>query len=262
MFNIDDANADVGMYNFDAQRLARVTYTSEFEGIPVWTPDGSRISFAAEKGPGLQIFWKDWSDPRGMPGATAGPKAPDEPIAPGEFPRVPYAFSPDGRFLAFTEVHPETRRDIWIAQMGAGAKAPYPFVVTPFQDTQPSFSPNGDWIIYESNESGDAIYARPFPGPGERIQLTPNGSSSGRWARNGELFYWMFGRMFAVTVTPKGGALDVGTPVPLFEVKDRPAYDVTPDGQRLLMTIPEPRTNYDLVLVQGWAPARSRSAAQ
>ena len=104
----------------------------------------------------------------------------------------------------------------------------------------PAFSPDGRWIAYVSDESGRAeVYARPFPGPGQKWQISSEGGSQVLWARNGELFYRSGNKMMAVEVKTQP-AFSAGSPRLLFDGQyswfvHRHNYDVTPDGQRFLM---------------------------
>ena len=255
-FNIEDAQGDIGVYEFGTSALSRVTHYPEFEGNPIWSPDGSRVLFASDRGAGMQMMWKRWNDPRGSPGALAQSTTPDETLAPGVFPRLPQAWSPDGRFVAFTENHPDTRRDIWIAPFPGESGKPYPLVATPFEDNHAVFSPDGKWIAYQSNDAGgDVIYVQPFPAAGERVAVSPVDSYSPRWA-NGELFYWRGGRIFAVALSTEGPTLRVGATKSVFEMPARLSYDVSPDGRRVI--VPQPRASAPathLVLVQHWGAA-------
>ncbi|MEN3336466.1 MAG: eukaryotic-like serine/threonine-protein kinase [Acidobacteriota bacterium] len=248
-----DANADVHIYDLAKGTFTRITYSPEYEGNAVWTPDGTRIVFASERGPGVQMFWKRWDDPRGAPGALAAATGQDEPLAPGIYARIPHSWSADGKYLAFTENHPDTRRDIWILP-NAPAK-PYSIVTTPFEDSQPVFSPDGRWLAYQSNESGeDEVYARAFQQPAGRIRISASGGIGPRWAPNGELFYWHRDEMIAATIAAVGKTLRVASARPLFQLEHGSAYDVTPDGQRFLMLRPD-YSQYPkhLVLVHQWA---------
>jgi dipeptidyl aminopeptidase/acylaminoacyl peptidase len=257
--NVNEGDADVRVYDLLRGTFTRITYSPQFEGNPVWTPDGTRIAFASERGPGVQMFWKRWDDPRGAPGALAQSSGQDEALAPGEYSRIPHSWSADGRYLAFTENHPDTRRDIWILPMAHGAK-PRAVVSTPFEDNQPMFSPDGKWIAYQSNESGeDEVYARPLERSAGRMQISAGGGTAPRWSANGELFYWQHGRMVAVTTTSDGNSLNAGPPRPLFEVSEVPSYDVTSDGQRFLMLRPDySRSPRQLVLVHQWTAEMRR----
>ena len=258
-FSSNEGDADVYVYDLTRQALKRITFAPVFEGNPVWTRDGTRIVYASERGPAVQMFWKRWDDPRGAPGALAQRPAEDEALAPGEYARIPHAWSPDGRLLAFTENHPESRRDIWLMPAAADAKS-FPLVVSPFEDNNPTFSPDGQWLAYGSNESGgDEIYARRIEGNSARIQISPAGGAAPRWAANGDLFYWFGGKMFVVPVRPTPNTLEIGSHKELFATGALPFYDVTADGQQLLMLQPGEGTYpRELVVVDNWAPRPPR----
>jgi hypothetical protein len=111
-----------------------------------------------------------------------------------------------------------------------------------------------------SNESGgDEIYARRVEGNSAPIQISRAGGSVPRWAANGDLFYWSAGKMFVLPVRPTLNTLAIGRPKELFAVSALPFYDVTADGQHLVMLQPAgeayPR---ELVLVDNWARASGR----
>jgi serine/threonine-protein kinase len=118
---------------------------------------------------------------------------------------------------------------------------------TPARERWPDFSPDGRWLAYASDQSGqDEIYVLPYPGPGERHQVSVNGGTQPVWSRNGrELFFTVadpnaatgFNRVMAVDVvtTPTFRA---GIPRPLgatvrLTVPLR-GYDVSADGRRFL----------------------------
>jgi serine/threonine-protein kinase len=130
-----------------------------------------------------------------------------------------------------------------------------------------NLSRDGRYLSYLSQESGQReIYIRPYPGPGGQVTVSVGGGQEPVWARNGDLFYRSLNgqRMFAVPVTT-APALKVGTSVELFQGpyyvsptgSPRPQYDVTTDGQRVLMLAPSPDTNtsrprHRIVVVQNW----------
>ena len=99
--------------------------------------------------------------------------------------QFPISWSRDGELLAFYEVNPLTRRDIWVLPL-EGDREPTPFLVTPAGERAPMFSPYGRWLAYVSDESGrDEVYVRPYPGPGGRRQISPNGGTEPLWAPSG-----------------------------------------------------------------------------
>ena len=77
-------------------------------------------------------------------------------------------------------------------------------------DFDPEISPDGKWLAYHSNESGEfQVYVRPFPNVQDgRTQISTNGGTRAAWSRNGrELFYLdKDGFLTSVTVLPPAGA--------------------------------------------------------
>ncbi len=107
------------------------------------------------------------------------------------------------------------------------------------------FSPDGRWLAYHSYASdrftAPDVYVQPFPGPGEKRQISTGGGAEPVWNSNGrELFYRNGDKMMAVEITTEP-TFTAGTPRLLFEgryerdVANRTYYDVSPDGQRFLM---------------------------
>jgi Tol biopolymer transport system component len=108
------------------------------------------------------------------------------------------------------------------------------------------FSPNGKWILYSSNESGDwEIYATPFPSAAGKVQISRGGGTEPRWRGDGkEVFYLGPQNMLtAVAINEDGGVLSAGASQTLFQIPGRApisstdlfTYDVTKDGKRFLV---------------------------
>jgi dipeptidyl aminopeptidase/acylaminoacyl peptidase len=155
----------------------------------------------------------------------------------------PSAVSPDGSVLLYTRAE-GLSTDLWYVSLDADRRS-HPFVQTAAQERDGQFSPDGKWVAYQSNEAGHAeIYLRPFPGPGDRIQVSAAGGSHVRWAANGsELFYVAADqRLTSVRVAfGANGTPVLGTPISLFRTEldssalARQQYVVSPDGQRFLI---------------------------
>jgi serine/threonine-protein kinase len=140
--------------------------------------------------------------------------------------------------LAFHERKPNGERDIWVVTEG---NDPYPFLLTPFDERSPRFSPNGRWLAYVSDESGrDDVYVQPFPGPGPKWLVSTDGGIDPVWSRDGrELFYRRDDQMMVVSVAP-GIDFSAGRPRRLFEFHfdngdNGPNYDVSRDGTYFVM---------------------------
>jgi hypothetical protein len=237
----------------DLQRGTRTRVTGGGANrFPVWNGRGTQLAFQAAESPGrFSLFSRDaagGAEPAPLMAALTGSAALHAGTAgllPGSMPRpgsanphVPASWSADGRHLAFAERKPGAQRDIWVLPIDA---EPAPFVLTPFDEWSPAFSPNGEWLAYVSNESGrNEVYVQPYPGPGAKWLISTDGGTEPAWSHDGkELFYRRDGQMFAVAVqsTP---AFSASRPRFLFdgpfETTDASRnYDVLPDGRFLMV---------------------------
>ena len=155
-------------------------------------------------------------------------------------------WSPDGRYLVYTQISSEGRNELWLLPLGADGK-PVPFLKTAFNELQGEVSPDSRWIAYTSDESGgfNEVYATSFPAGGPRWRVSNGGGSFPRWSRDGkELFYRALdGTLMVTSVRNVPQSLEFGTPSALFRVSEPQGlvcypYDVAPDGQRILALVP------------------------
>jgi serine/threonine protein kinase/Tol biopolymer transport system component len=229
-------DGQVWLYDLPRETLTRFTFEGNANSRPVWTPDGKRIVFYSNKDGPLNLFWQLADGGGGL-----------ERLTTSEDLQAPTSWSPDGQFLAFNENSPTTGDDILVLQLSD--RKVQPFLRTPFDESNPRFSPDGRWIAYMSDESGrNEIYVQPFPGPGGKLQVSRDGGREPVWNRNGrELFYRSGNKMVAVEMTTQPN-FALGNPRVLFERPNVLAivpisnYDVSPDGRRFLMVKPTEQT--------------------
>jgi len=134
-----------------------------------------------------------------------------------------------------------TSGDILSFHPGANGQ-PRPFLQTEATEWGARLSPDGRWMAYISNDSGRwEVYIRPYPGPGNRVQVSEDGGTEVVWARTGrELFYRNGQKLFAAQIQTNP-LLEVGRRTELFEqpfvtgIPGLPGYDVSLDGTRFLM---------------------------
>ena len=159
-----------------------------------------------------------------------------------------------------------------------GERTPIPLVSTRFQEFDARFSPDGRWIAYQSNETGRyEIWAQPFPGPGERVQISTTGGAQVQWRSDGqEIFYVALDeRLMAVPVmrSADGARLEPGEAVPLFATRissgavqpgsRRQQYVTAPDGQSFLIrTLVDDDEPPPITLLFNWNPERRAAAAR
>ena len=111
-----------------------------------------------------------------------------------------------------------------------------PFVQTKFSETSATFSPDGRWLAYQSNESGRfEVYARSFPDGKQTVQVSAEGGIAPVWSRTGrEIFYRSTSGM--VMAADARLSPEFGKPRLLFDAtRYENVFEVSPDGQRLLM---------------------------
>ena len=162
----DGKNRDIWVYDLEREALSRLTFHEGTDRAPVWTPDGRYVTFrSAREGGAGNIYWK-----------RADGTGDAERLTEGSNLQVPNSWSPDGKVLAFFEQSTETGWDLWTLPMekdGVGdlkPGKPVSFLLTPFNEMWPAFSPDGRWIAHNSSESGTyEVYVRPFPGPGGQV---------------------------------------------------------------------------------------------
>jgi len=173
-------------------------------------------------------------------------------------------WSPDGRYLIYTQLSAEGRNELWLLSLGADSK-PVPFLQTAFNELQGEVSPDNRWIAYTSDESGgfNEIYATSFPSGGPRWRVSNGGGSFPRWSGNGkELFYRALdGTLMVTSVRHAPNGLEFGTPSALFRISEPQGivcypYDVASDGQRILTLVPRKvdRDSGSLTVLVNWEP--------
>jgi serine/threonine-protein kinase len=235
----------------DIQRGTRTRVTGGgYNGFPVWSPNGAQVTFQASASPGrFSLFRRDVNgtgDPEALLSEQAQAAAmPMAGLLPGTIPRpgtanphVPVSWSSDGQHLAFAERKPGAQRDIWVLTLGAD---PAPFVLTPFDEWSPAFSPDGLWLAYVSDESGrNEVYVQPYPGPGNKYLISVDGGTEPAWSADGKELYYRHGeQMLAVKVEIKP-AFTAAKPELLFDGPYERAdssrnYDVAPDGRFVMV---------------------------
>jgi serine/threonine-protein kinase len=227
------------VYEWARDTLTRLT--SDAGGAkPVWTPDGRRIVFASSRGNQREgnLYWQR------ADGVGDAQRLTDSPIG-----QLPASWHPNGKFLAFTELNPQTNFDVLILPMegdetsGWKPGKPTVFLNSRFNELEPMFSPDGRWIAYQSNESGrDEVYVRPFPGPGAKWQISTGGGVFPTWSRIAhELFYGTPNQQIIVSAyEAEGDAFRAEKPRLWSEEHYRSRgtfrpFDLHPDGKRFAL---------------------------
>ncbi len=232
---IGDTSRDIYICDLRRSTLQRLTFDAR-NGAPVFTPDGSRVIYDSNSltGTAPNLWWK--------PADGSGNA---ERLTAADYQQVYPTISPDGKTIAYMEVHSDTFLDIYILPL-EGERKPRPFLNTKFAEGTPEFSPDGKWIAYSSNESGTSeLYVQPYPGPGGKWQISTGGGTFPVWPRNSKQLYYLGAqeKLMAVDVTTQP-TFHAGTPRVLlegFELAERTNrnYDVAADGRILFAPLTE-----------------------
>lgn len=141
----------------------------------------------------------------------------------------------------------------------AAGSAPRALVARPSNDYDGNFSPDGRWVAFVSDETGQSeVYLARYPDLGGKVTISTDGGTYPRWSRDGrELFYRHGDAMMAVSVDTKAG-VPAAKPQRLFTgpftgAGREASFDVAPGGRRFVMVkSDEASTLRQLTIVQNW----------
>lgn len=217
---------------------------------PVWSPDGRYVAYLSTGAHGLVRKLANGAGPEELLLRTNG-------LA------VPKSWSPDGRYILYAQITSPSGADLFALPL-EGNRRPLVIANSQGNEDQGQFSPDGHWVAYTSNETGQSeIYVVPFPpNPGGgKWMVSRGGGVQARWRRDGkELFYiapdW---KMMAVEVSTRP-TFQAGTPHALFDsdmadtgIRTGPiSWDLAPDGQRFLIVTPMSTGTSSLNVALNW----------
>ena len=247
---------DIWTYDFERSTFSRRTFSSNAV-YAIWTPDGKRLIYGKVGEWGL--YWTK-ADGSGQP----------ERLIESKILYAPNGFTPDGSQLLFQSVNGNAI-DIHTLSM-TDQHTEQPLLATEFLESQAALSPDGRWLAYVSDETGQTeIYVRPFPDvQNGKWQVSTGGGMEPRWRGDGKELFYALGQfnvgkvkgIAAVAIDTTSG-FQAGKPEVLFTgdygLGLARSYDVTSDGQRFIMLKEFKKSSGDiesqltnLVLVDNW----------
>jgi eukaryotic-like serine/threonine-protein kinase len=238
--------ADIDRFDMETGEQRRLTFDPETEDHPAWLPDGRRIAYRRLDGTTGRILIRS-VDGLGLPEVIPGITG------------VPHSWSPDGAALAFglhgmlAVLHLASQRVDTVTTTGNGGA---------------QFSPDGRWLVYASDETGQGeVYVRRYPITTDRLQISRNGGRLPLWStRSGELFFLTADTLMAVSIST-GHDLDWTTPRALFARPDLAALEysfaVSADGRRFLFPTRNPNASArEINVVLSWFEELKAKAKQ
>ncbi|KAA0254397.1 MAG: serine/threonine-protein kinase [Acidobacteria bacterium] len=231
------ADADIWLYDLARGNETRLARPGVDDSNPVFSPDGGALFFASfrdgSRGEQAIVVRRDLS---------TGEEA--VLLSGGAGYLMPMSVSPDGSWLAFDRGDDESigRHDVALHPL-VGEGASRDLVATPADDSAGQVSPDGRWLAWSSDTSGQyEVYVTSFPQARTPVQVSRAGGVQPRWnPAGGELYFKTPDNQLTVVPVESGSAnFSVGAPLPLFQVVEFLGwtYDVSPDGQRFLVREP------------------------
>ena len=240
-----DGSYDVWTIELTRMSPHRRTFSEDADRYPVWSPDGARLAFNREGAEG-GLFILDLE-------AGLERRVDDQ--------MRPTSWSPDGRYLLAHDLEGE-----WLVPV-EGDDEIIPVGSRNGYTSQAAFSPNGNYVAFESDESGqNEIYVVPTPpstGPQEPVSI--NGGFRPLWREDGAELFFVSPELSIMAVgVDTGDSFSAGIPEALFTVSGfiaTSSYAVSGDGQRFLVpagSVDEDQSNAITVVVNWWAELESQ----
>lgn len=249
-----DQDGNLIVFDFAQGVSTRIAFSPHSGQDPIWSPDGRYVAYF--NGSGICRKRADGAGREEMLLPVHNTLA------------VPKSWSPDGKYILYAQIDPRTGADLFALPVDPVESDPHPLVLaqTKGNEDQGQFSPDGRWVAYTSNETGQSeIYVIPFPPTPNsgKWMVSRGGGVMPRWRRDGkELFYispdW---KMTEVKVTTSP-VFQSGTPQALFDtqmvdtgIRTGPmSWDVAPDGNRFLIISDNAADTSSLNVILNWRP--------
>jgi Tol biopolymer transport system component len=260
--DVRDQTMDISIWDLSRQTLSPLNRHAAQDLSPLWTMDGKRLIWTSTRGGGNpNLYWQ-----------TADGTGEAERLTVHVNNQFPTSTTPDGGSVVMfgASGNNQNGMDLFTLALKDPAHKAEPLLTAEGMDFGPEVSPDGKWLAYHSNISGEfQVYVRPFPNVQDgRVQISTTGGTRAAWSRNGrELFYLDHEGLLTSVAIPAGATFSAGPPVKILNRKyyagasllglDLRGYDVSPDGQRFLM-IKEPESpppviqSANMVLVLNW----------
>ena len=220
---------DVWLLDSASGLVTRFTFGSS-GNYPVWSADGRTIFYARRSGVTNDIVRRP---------ITGGV---EEVLLAHTINALPTDVSLDGKTIVHVISGANATLDVGLL-MADGDHRESAYLSSPANEAQARFSPDGKWMAYQSDESGQSqVYVQTIPAGGGKFQISTAGGGDPVWRRDGkELYYIDAGqKLMAVPVRINGASFEPGAPQALFSASGASdfGFAVTHDGQRFLMNVP------------------------
>lgn len=243
---------DVWTIHVQSGTRKRITFNQHNASDPAWSADGKMIYYSSSKGPD--------DSPHIYARFASGAGAEQIVLATPGVSEIPMDVSRDGGQLTYVRRENGKNWTIWILPL-RGAVKPFPVVQSSqFNATDAAFSPDGKWLAYASDETGNfEIYIAGHRGEG-RWQISSHGGTSPAWSPESKRLYYFDAaeNIMQVDVRERHGAIEPVEPLTFAQnatFSMRRPFAVAPDGRVLVDGHnDEASSSQAMVLVSNWTP--------
>ena len=250
----DPVTQESDLWSIQAERGVETRLTAtpgSIDGLPVWSPDGSRLLFMGIRQGPPNLFVK-----------PAGESGGEQRLFRSNYVNYGTDWSRDGKFVVFSVFDPRNGWDLmYLPMLGREEdRKPQPYLSTEFDEQFGRVSPDGRWLAYTSDEMGTTeVYVQAFPTPGAKVRISTGGGNEPVWRSDGnELFYDAPNGTLMGASVERGSTLRPGPPKPVFtkpvarriprKFPSEPTYAVSNDGRFLMIMLADERAIRPTVL--------------
>jgi Tol biopolymer transport system component/tRNA A-37 threonylcarbamoyl transferase component Bud32 len=244
----DRGSGDIWTVDLDRGTFSRLTSEAGYEVSGVWSPEGRRIAYASDQEAAIKVYVKN-----------ASGTGSEELLVAAESRSFPTDWSSNGKHVLFMTRGGTAQADL--LSYDVDTRKVTKVLATPFNEGWATFSPDGRWVAYVSDENLQRqVYIRSFPGGEVKTQVSTNGGGQPQWRADGKELFFVApdNTIMAAAITIAGSALTASTPQGLFTANIRQSksirnqFAVSPDGQRFLILSAVDLTPSPIVAVLNW----------
>lgn len=222
-------NEDLWIHDIRRASNTRLTFEKNSEIVPEWSPDGEKIYYSSNRSGVYGIYVKN-SNGTGDEQLVYGPPQPS----------YVTDVSRDGtKLLVSTNTLGPQKWNLGLFDVTE--KKFTPLLSSEFNEWIGTFSPDGQWFAYQSNETGKyEIYVRPTDGSPSKYQVSTSGGTGPRWLRDGKEIAFNLNdqQVFSVPVAISGTQIVVGQARLWFKLDSgfqTAVLDISRDGKNVLI---------------------------
>ncbi len=240
----ENDNADIWIQDLARGTWSKLTSGPQNEYAPVWSKSGDRLFYLREE---RDLF-------RSIMEVRVNGSGPPRTLVQG-VEGAPISVSPDERTVVFM-VEKDGHVALWSRSLAGEAQPVKLTSDTSISQWSPAISPDGRWLAYHSDESGEEeVFIRQFPDGETKLQVSLHGGSSPFWARGSDaLLYWERGTLIEVPMKA-GASPTFDSPRPLFAAAAAGLerdLDIAADGRFLFVRRSSEDVHRGVLFVENW----------